>query len=142
MQIASLFCVFCPNSQQGGASQSGPFWRMQCYCYTASVRTSFPKLHMEISKLGGAMEMMRDFLVIALPHECIPYYERLPWFDVLARVVQIRTLLFSTMGTFCHSSVWKCSRAPRGDGDSITAEDAVNHSRGGGSHNGVLQGKS
>ena len=33
---------------------------------------------MEISKLGGAMEMMRDFLVIALPHECIPYYERLP----------------------------------------------------------------
>ena len=30
-------------------------------------------------------------------------------------------------------------KAPRGDGDSITAEDAVNHSRGGGSHNGVLQ---
>ncbi|POI20645.1 hypothetical protein CIB84_015608 [Bambusicola thoracicus] len=30
-------------------------------------------------------------------------------------------------------------RAPRGDGDSITAEDAVNHSRAGGIHNGVLQ---
>ncbi|MFV1185715.1 hypothetical protein, partial [Klebsiella pneumoniae] len=30
-------------------------------------------------------------------------------------------------------------RAPRGDGDSITAEDAVNHSRGGGSYKDVLQ---
>ena len=30
-------------------------------------------------------------------------------------------------------------KAPRGDGDSITDEDAVNHSRGGGSHNSVLQ---
>ncbi|KFQ75619.1 hypothetical protein N335_03708, partial [Phaethon lepturus] len=28
--------------------------------------------------------------------------------------------------------------APRGDGDAITAEDAANSSRGGGSHNGVL----
>ena len=110
MQIASLFCVFCPNSQQGGASQSGPFWRMQCFCYTASVRTSFPKLIVDILELSGAMEMMREFLVIALPHECFPYYERLPWFDVLARVVQIRTLFFSMMGTSCHSSVWKYCR--------------------------------
>ena len=30
-------------------------------------------------------------------------------------------------------------KARRGDGDSITAEDAVNHSRGGCSHNAVLQ---
>ncbi|KFQ81622.1 hypothetical protein N335_09121, partial [Phaethon lepturus] len=30
-------------------------------------------------------------------------------------------------------------RAPRGDGHSITAEDAANGSGGGGSHNGVLR---
>ena len=30
-------------------------------------------------------------------------------------------------------------KARTGDGDSITDEDAVNHSRGGGSHNSVLQ---
>ena len=33
-------------------------------------------------------------------------------------------------------------KAARGDGHSLTAEDAANSSRGGGSHNGVLQGKS
>ena len=77
MQIASLFCVFCPNPQQGGASQSGPFWRMQCYCYTASVRSSFPKLHVDILELGGAIEMMHDFLVTIRPHDSFLYYERL-----------------------------------------------------------------
>ena len=47
---------------------------------------------------------------------------------------------FSRGCTFCHSSGWKCKRgqAARGDGHSLTAEDAANSSGGGGSDGGVL----
>ena len=43
--------------------------------------------------------------------------------------------IFSRGCTFCHSSGWKCKRgqAARGDGHSLTAEDAANSSGDGGS---------